>query len=77
MGLELIESEKLAIYNDGRVFDWQDHGYYLVLEDYTVMHRFGDIWEVFYRMEQSNSQRLSTGSKEFCMKSVEHEIRIK
>lgn len=75
MGLELIESENFPIYNDGRVFDWVDHSYYMTLRDYTIMHRFGDIWEVFYKMTERDSERLSWGSKEFCMKSVEHQIR--
>ena len=76
MGLELIESENFPIYNDGRVFDWQDHSHYMTLENWTIIHRFGDIWEVFYTMfSQDNSQRLSWGSKDFCMKSVEHQIR--
>lgn len=44
MGLELVKSENFPIYNDGRVFDWQDHSYYMTLGDYTVMHRFGDMW---------------------------------
>lgn len=70
-----IEPETLPIYNDGRVFDWQDFGYYLELEDYTVMCRIGDIWEVFYKMTRPDSQRLSSGSKEFCIKTVEHELR--
>jgi len=75
MGLELIESENFPIYNDGRLFDWIDHSYYMTLGDYTIMHRFGDMWEVFYKMIQPDSERLSTGSKYFCMKAVEHEIR--
>ena len=75
MGLELIESENFPIYNDGREFDWEDHSYYMVLGDYTIMHRFEDYWEVFYKMTERDSERLSWGSKEFCMKSVEHQIR--
>ena len=76
MGLELIESENFPIYNDGRVFDWKDHSYYMTLENWTIIHRFGDMWEVFYGVNDLvNSQRFSTGSKYFCMKSVEHQIR--
>ena len=76
MGLELIESENFPIYNDGRVFDWVDHSYYMILRDYTIMHRFGEIWEVFYKMTNvRDCERLSSGSKEFCMRSVEHQIR--
>jgi hypothetical protein len=76
MGLELIESENFPIYKDGRVFDWEDCSYYMTLGEYSVMHRYGDIWEVFYKMANINDcERLSWGSKEFCMKLVEHKIR--
>lgn len=75
MALKLIESENFPIYNDGRVFDWKDFSYYLTLEEFTVMNRSGDYWEVFYKLGEPDFQRLSSGSKEFCMKSVEHEIR--
>lgn len=76
MGLELIESENFPIYNDGRAFDWIDHSYYMTLGDYKIMHRYGDIWEVFYGTNDFvNCERLASGSKYFCMKCVEHEIR--
>lgn len=75
MGLELVESENFPIYSDGRVFEWEDHSYYMTLGDYTIMHRFGDIWEVFYKMTERDCERLSSGSKYFCMKLVEHQIR--
>ncbi len=75
MGLELFKSKSFPVYNDGRVFDWEDFVYYLTLGDFTVMNRSGDYWGVFYKLGNSECQRLSSGSKEFCMKSVEHEIR--
>ena len=76
MGLVLEEKqEEFPTYNDDRVFNWQDFGYYLILENFTVMNRSGDFWEVFYKDDKTD-QRLSYGSKEFCMKTVEHEIRI-
>lgn len=75
MSLQLIETESFPTYNDDRVFDWEDYNYYMTLGEYSVMHRYGDIWEVFYCMGNPECQRLSSGSKEFCMKSVEHEIR--
>ena len=76
MGLELIESENFPIYNDNRVFDWEDHSYYMTLGEYTVTHRSGDFWEAFCGVNDFvNCQRFASGSKEFCMKSVEHEIR--
>lgn len=75
MGIELKKKLGIPTYNDGRVFDWKDFSYYLTLEEFTVMNRSGDYWEVFYKLGEPDCQRLSSGSKEFCMRSVEHEIR--
>ena len=76
MGLELKPIDTLPVYNDGRIFNWEDNGYYLNLEDYTVMNRSGDYWEIFYKMTDLNkSQRVGYGSKDFCMRSVEHKIK--
>jgi hypothetical protein len=77
MGLRLKERIcELPEYNDGRVFDWRDFNHYLELGDYIVMHRFNDVWEIFYKFNTSECERLSSrGSKDFCMKCVEHQIR--
>lgn len=77
MGLRLKERIcELPEYNDGRVFDWKDFSYYLELGDYTVINRVEDYWEIFYKFNTSECKRLSSqGSKEFCMKCVEYEIR--
>ena len=77
MGLKLKERVcELPEYNDGRVFDWKDFSYYFKLGDYTVMHRFNDVWEIYYKFNSPECERLSSrGSKEFCMKFVEHQIR--
>lgn len=77
MGLRLKEKVcELPEYNDGRVFDWKDFSYYLEVGDYTIMHRSNDVWEIFYKLNTRENKRLSwRGSKEFCMKCVEHQIR--
>ena len=77
MGLKLKERVcELPEYNDGRVFDWKDFSYYLELGEYTIMHRFNDWWEIFYKFNTSEGERFpQRGSKEFCMKFVEHQIR--
>lgn len=77
MGLKLKEIIcGLPEYNDGRVFDQKDFSYYLELGDYTIMHRFNDVWEIYYKFNSPECERLSwRGSKEFCMKCVEHQIR--
>lgn len=75
MQLELTEFDNLPIYNDNRVFNWIDHSHYMTLGDYTIICRYGNIWDAFYKMTESDSKRLAIGSKEFCMKCVEHQIR--
>ncbi len=74
MSLELTEFENLPVYKDGRVFDWQDENVCMTFGDYTITNKYGYIWEAF-KITEAESKRLAIGTKDFCMKSVEHQIR--